>query len=85
MSLTAIRASLSQWVRNNSAKLRSRITCDVEGLAHHNGVFAACYELVFRAAASDSNTPSQEFCSFSTSRLAACSKDTTRNVFGAPS
>ena len=49
------------------------------------GYSAACYELVFRAVASDSNTPSHEFWSFSTSRLAACSKDTTRRVFGAPS
>ena len=46
---------------------------------------AVCYELLFRAVASDSNTPSHKFWSFSTSRLVAYSKDTTRSVFGAPS
>ena len=49
------------------------------------GYSAACYELDFRAVASDSTIPSQEFWSFSTNRLAACSNDTTRSVFGAPS
>ena len=49
------------------------------------GYSTVCYELLFRAVASDSNTPSHEFWSFSTSRLVACSKDTTRSVFGAPS
>jgi hypothetical protein len=43
----------------------------IEALVRQNSFPAACYELVFRAAASDSNTPSQEFWSFSTSRFSA--------------
>ncbi len=39
--------------------------------------FATCYNLAFRAAVSDSTTSRHEFCSFSTNRLAACSRDTT--------
>lgn len=57
----------------------------IEVLACQLSFPATCYNLVFPAAASDSNTPRHEFWSFSTNRLAACSKDTTRSVFGAPS
>ena len=57
----------------------------IEAPARHNTFLTASYELLRRAADSDSKTASQEFWSFSTNRFSACSKETTRSVFGAPS
>ena len=55
----------------------------MENRAARSTMWAAILQRLSLAVASDSYTPSQEFCSFSTSRLAACSKDTTQSVFGA--
>jgi len=71
-------------MRCEQIRLLSRVPFWLVQHASH-GYLAACEELDFRTVPSDSNTRSQSCWSFSTSRIAACSNDTTRNVFGAPS